>query len=73
VRARECFTQVMREVLALSKFRDTQRMQIGAWNAQVHDDIKARLITWGYVRVDKYAVFITVEGLEVLGYREATA
>lgn len=71
--ARQCFTEVIREVIALSKFRDTQRMQRGAWDAQIPDDIKVRLVTWGYVRVDKYVVYVTVEGLEVLGYREATA
>jgi hypothetical protein len=71
--AREAFTQVMREVVALCKFRETQRMQRGAWDAQVPDDIKARLIKWEYVRVDKYVVYITCTGLEVIGYTEATA
>jgi hypothetical protein len=73
VNARQCWVEVLREVMALAKFRDTQRMQRGAWDAQVPDDVKRRLIEWGYVRVDKFVVFVTVDGLEVLGYREATA
>jgi hypothetical protein len=72
-KARDIFTDVMRDCLGLAKFHDTQRMQRGAWEAQIPADVRARLIKQEFVAVQKHIVYITAEGLEVLGYREATA
>jgi hypothetical protein len=71
--ARHYFTSVLQDVVALCKFRETQVMQRGAWEAQIPAAVKARFIQWNYVRVTPNAVYLTAEGLEVLEYRQATA
>jgi hypothetical protein len=72
-RAREVYRTILAQCAALDKFRGTQRMQIGAWQAQIAPSVRKVLVDLGYVRVDQFAVFITLEGLSVLGYKEATA
>jgi hypothetical protein len=64
---------IMMQCGCLEKFRGTQRVQIGVWEAQFPAEVRKMFVDAGYVRVDKFAVFITLEGLNVLGYREATA
>lgn len=72
-KAREIFTDVMRDVVVLCRFRDSQVMQRGVWEAQVPEDIKARFVRAEYVKIDRNIVYLTTTGLEVLEYREATA
>lgn len=66
------FTDVMRDVVALCKFRDRQYIQRGVWDAQVPADVKARLMVWEYVVVCKNVVYLTEVGLEVIEYRQTT-
>jgi hypothetical protein len=56
----------------LKRFMDTQRITRGYWDGipAVH---RKRIMDLGYVRLASHMVQLTVEGLEVLGYREATA
>jgi hypothetical protein len=72
-KAREIFTDVMRDVVVLCRFRDSQVMQKGVWLAQVPADIRKRFIDADYVKVTPNCVYLTVTGLEVLEYREAVA
>lgn len=72
-KAREIFVDVMRDVVALCKFRDKQLIQRGVWEAQVPVDVRERFILAEYVVVQKHIVYLTCEGLEVLGYTEAIA
>jgi hypothetical protein len=72
-KAREIFTDVMRDVVILCRFRDSQVMQRGVWEAQVPADIRKRFVDADYVQVDKNIVYLTTVGLEVLEYREAVA
>lgn len=72
-KAREIFTDVMRDVVVLCRFRDSQVMQIGVWEAQVPADIRKRFIEAEYVKVDRNIVYLTLTGLEVMEYREAVA
>lgn len=72
-KAREIFIDVMRDVVILCRFRDSQVMQRGVWEAQVAADIRKRFIDGGYVKIERNIVYLTADGLEVLEYREATA
>lgn len=71
-KAREIFTDVMRDVVVLCRFRDSQVMQRGVWDTQVPADIKRRFIEAEYVKIERNIVYLTQVGLEVLEYREAT-
>lgn len=54
----------------LSKFGEKHQMQTAVWmRAPVEQ--RTRLIKNGYVRCSKYVVSLTIEGLEVIGYRES--
>ena len=56
----------------LERFRDTQRITRGYWDGipALH---RKRLIELEYVKVAPHMVQLTMQGLEVLGYKEATA
>jgi hypothetical protein len=56
----------------LGKFRDSQSLQRGRWN-NIPAAQRKRLMDLGYVKVDEMVVYLTREGLTVLGYKEATA
>lgn len=72
-KAREIFTDVMRDVVVLCRFRESQVMQRGVWESQVPADIRRRFIEAEYVTVKPNIVYLTPVGLEVMEYREATA
>lgn len=72
-KAREIFTDVMRDVVVLCRFRDSQVMQRGVWDTQVPADIRKRFVDADYIKVDRNIVYLTMAGLEVLEYREAVA
>ena len=69
-KARDMFTDVMRDVVALCKFRDRQLIQRGVWDAQVPFDVKRRLVAADYVVVSENVVYLTEEGLSVVEYRQ---
>jgi hypothetical protein len=68
--ARDLFTDVLKDVVALCKFRDRQLIQRGVWDAQIPYDVKRRLIAADYVVVSENVVYLTEEGLSVVEYRQ---
>lgn len=69
--AKRVFTEVLRDVVALLKFRATHRMQTGAWEAQVPADIRERFVKQEFVVVQPHIVYLTEHGLEILEYTES--
>lgn len=69
-KGREVFTDVMRDVLVLCRFRGSQVMQRGVWDSQVPQDIRSRFVKAEYVKVTANCVYLTSEGLSVLEYNE---
>lgn len=72
-KARILFVDILRDVVALCKFREHQLIQRGVWDAQVPFDVKKRLIAAEYVVVSENVVYLTEEGLSVVEYKQATA
>jgi hypothetical protein len=63
---------VLKDVQFLRKFIQAQMIGRGVWD-NVPTEQKQRMLDMRYVTVEENRVRLTREGLEVIGYREATA
>lgn len=63
---------VLADVRALSRFSKAHMVSRVLWDSWPHA-LRARFIAQEYVRVEMQRVILTEYGLEVIGYREATA
>jgi len=75
--ALDVYINVARDVHILSQFAAPQMapwrnfcMQRGAWDSQVPSDVKQRFIENKYVVIQKFAVYLTQLGKDILEYKE---
>lgn len=72
-RAMEIFTDVLMDCEALAHFKNNQTIQRRTWDREFSAPTRKKFIDMGYVKVTPNVVYLTADGLEVIGYREATA
>lgn len=72
-RALEVFTDILMDCEALAHFRNNQTIQRRTWDREFSAVTRKKFIAMGYVKVTPNVCYLTADGLEVIGYREATA
>lgn len=61
--------RIKEDVKYLKRFVPNQVIQRGYWDG-IPAAVRKRIIALGYVRLTANVVYLTVDGLEVVGYRE---
>jgi hypothetical protein len=68
----DVYIDVLRDCNALKRFVPKQQIQRSVWDLKIAADIKQRFIWQEYVQLTPNVVYLTLDGLKILGYREAT-
>lgn len=72
-KAIEVFTDILMDCQALEYFRNNQTIQRKVWDREFSSITRKKFIDLGFVQVTPNVCYLTHEGLEVIGYKEATA
>lgn len=60
---------IMSSAYYLKKFAKSHSLQRGVWD-NIPAECRKAIISLGYVKVDENVVYLTLEGLAILGYKE---